>query len=136
MLSLSRSRLQCQHSLNLVVMISIFAFAVCILSYSFGIFASPTLGIEYTPTSSSTTKPLDVFQVQAPLRATYEGASCQQVILQHNFAASYGAPYVGKIFKLYFNNELMKSRILLSTRGLRFHNHHFQPLGHLNWYQL
>lgn len=40
--------------------------------------------------------PLNVFQVEAPLRASYEGASCQQVVIQHEFAASYGAPYVGK----------------------------------------
>lgn len=40
--------------------------------------------------------PLDVFQVEAPLRASYEGASCQQVVIQHEFAASYGTPYVGK----------------------------------------
>ncbi|CAG8954088.1 hypothetical protein HYFRA_00009192 [Hymenoscyphus fraxineus] len=39
--------------------------------------------------------PLEVFQVEAPLRATYEGASCQQVVVQHEFAASYGTPYVG-----------------------------------------
>lgn len=37
----------------------------------------------------------DVFQVEAPLRASYEGASCQQVIVEHEFAASYGSPYVG-----------------------------------------
>jgi hypothetical protein len=39
--------------------------------------------------------PLDVFEVQAPLRASYEGTSCEQVVLQHTFAASYGTPYVG-----------------------------------------
>ena len=37
----------------------------------------------------------DVFQVQAPLRATYEVTACQQVIVQHEFAGSYGTPYVG-----------------------------------------
>lgn len=101
---LSLSRLQCQHSLNLVAMISVFAFAVFILSYSFGTFASPALEIGYTQSNGTTTPPLDVFQVQAPLRASYEGESCQQVIVQHNFAASYGTPYVGKNFKLCFNN--------------------------------
>lgn len=40
--------------------------------------------------------PLDVLQVEAPLRASYKGASCQQVVIQHEFAASYGTPYVGK----------------------------------------
>ena len=39
----------------------------------------------------------EVFQVQAPLRATYEGTACQQVIVQHEFAGSYGTPYVGTI---------------------------------------
>jgi hypothetical protein len=40
---------------------------------------------------------LDVFQIEAPVRESYEGASCQQVILEHEFAASYGSPYVGKL---------------------------------------
>ena len=39
---------------------------------------------------------LDVFQVEAPLRASYEGASCKQVVIQHEFANSYGTPYVGR----------------------------------------
>jgi hypothetical protein len=38
---------------------------------------------------------LDVFEVQAPLRASYEGSACQQVVVQHDFAASYGTPFVG-----------------------------------------
>ncbi|KAK0128346.1 hypothetical protein ONS95_000319 [Cadophora gregata] len=38
---------------------------------------------------------LEVFQVEAPLRKSYDGASCKQVILQHDFTASYGSPYVG-----------------------------------------
>ncbi|TVY67406.1 Peptide-N4-(N-acetyl-beta-glucosaminyl)asparagine amidase A [Lachnellula suecica] len=39
--------------------------------------------------------PLGVFEVQAPLRTSYDGASCQQVVLQHTFAASYGTLYIG-----------------------------------------
>ncbi|KAL3422344.1 peptide-n4-(n-acetyl-beta-glucosaminyl)asparagine amidase a [Phlyctema vagabunda] len=38
---------------------------------------------------------LEVFEVQAPLRSTYGETSCEQVIVQHEFAASYGTPYVG-----------------------------------------
>ena len=38
---------------------------------------------------------LDIFQVEAPLRKTYDGTSCKQVVIQHEFAASYGTPYVG-----------------------------------------
>lgn len=45
--------------------------------------------------TSSTTPPQDVFQVEAPLRSSYDDVSCEQVILQHEFAASYGTPYVG-----------------------------------------
>jgi len=76
-------------------MVSVFAFAVFILSYSFGV-ASPTSGIEGVQLSSSTTPPLNVFEVQAPLRKNYEDTACQQVIVQHNFAASYGTPFVGR----------------------------------------
>jgi hypothetical protein len=98
MLTLSHYRLQCQHALNLVVIVSVFVFAAFILSYSFGISASPTVGIEDAQSNETTTPPLDVFQVQAPLRASYEGANCKQVIVQHNFAASYGTPYIGEDF--------------------------------------
>lgn len=37
---------------------------------------------------------LDVFQVQAPLRKSYEGASCERTIVEHVFA-SYGDAFVG-----------------------------------------
>lgn len=46
--------------------------------------------------SGAVESPLDVFEVQAPLRASYDGTSCEQVVLQRNFAASYGVPYVGR----------------------------------------
>jgi hypothetical protein len=59
-------------------MISVFAFAVFILSNGFGV-ASPAAEIESTEGSASTTPPLEVFEVQAPLRKSYEGTSCQQV---------------------------------------------------------
>lgn len=75
-------------------MICVFGFAVFILSYGFGV-ASPTVGIEHTESSGSATRQLDVLQVQAPIRKSYEGTSCQRVIVQHNFAASYGTPFVG-----------------------------------------
>lgn len=39
--------------------------------------------------------PLEVLQVQAPLRDSYDGAACSQVIVQSDFTASYGSPYVG-----------------------------------------
>ena len=89
---MSRSS-RCQRSLDLVAMICVFAFAVFILSYSFGV-ASPT-AVQDVQLSTSSTPPLEVFEVQAPLRKSYEGTACQQVIVQHNFAASYGTPFVG-----------------------------------------
>lgn len=39
--------------------------------------------------------PLEVFQIQAPLRDSYDGAACSQTIVQHDFTNSYGSPYVG-----------------------------------------
>jgi hypothetical protein len=44
---------------------------------------------------SSTTAPLEVFQVETPLRKSYDGAVCEQGIVQHDFSASYGTPFVG-----------------------------------------
>lgn len=38
----------------------------------------------------------EVIQIEAPVRSSYEGASCQQTIVQHEFAESYGIPFVGK----------------------------------------
>lgn len=46
---------------------------------------------------SETTGLLEVFQVEAPLRKSYDGTSCKQVIMQHDFTASYGSPYVGML---------------------------------------
>lgn len=40
--------------------------------------------------------PLKVIQVERPLRSSYEGAVCTQVVIQHNFAFSYGTPFIGK----------------------------------------
>lgn len=41
--------------------------------------------------------PLEVFQIQAPLRESYDGAACSQTIVQHDFTNSYGSPYVGSL---------------------------------------
>jgi hypothetical protein len=63
-------------------------------------------------------EPLEVFQVQQPLRKSYEGSSCQQVVLQHDFAASYGSPYAGKcphILESFLNPDAFKER----TRPLK-----------------
>lgn len=59
-----------------------------------GICASPASSSGQL-TKSGLTGFQNVFQVQTPLRASYEGAACQQVIVQHEFAASYGTPFVG-----------------------------------------
>lgn len=39
--------------------------------------------------------PLEVFQVEAPVRQTYDGPSCSSIIVQYDFTASYGTPFVG-----------------------------------------
>lgn len=46
---------------------------------------------------SSVDIPLEVFQIQAPLRDSYDGAACSQTIVQHDFTNSYGSPYVGML---------------------------------------
>jgi hypothetical protein len=61
-----------------------------------GSIASPVVSASESRDESGVVKsPLDVFEVQAPLRTSYEGTACQQVVLEHTFAASYGTPYVG-----------------------------------------
>jgi hypothetical protein len=61
-----------------------------------GSIASPAVLVSESRDESGVVKsPLDVFEVQAPLRSSYEGTACQQVVLEHTFTASYGTPYVG-----------------------------------------
>jgi hypothetical protein len=79
----------------MVTTISVFAFVVFILNYGFAS-PSPSGVPKAAEISGSETPPLDVFQVQAPLRKSYDGPSCQQVIVQHSFGASFGSPYVGE----------------------------------------
>ncbi|KUJ19080.1 uncharacterized protein LY89DRAFT_581373 [Mollisia scopiformis] len=75
-------------------MLTTFLITALFLQVSFSIRTSRDI-IYRAPNVTSPEIPLDVFQVEAPLRNTYEGAACQQVIMQHNFTASYGSPYVG-----------------------------------------
>lgn len=79
-------------------MIAAFATIALLLRSSLAI-ANPralmSAGASLNP--SSTVVPLEVFQVEAPLRTSYDGATCSQVILQHDFAASYGTPFVGTV---------------------------------------
>ncbi|PBP15877.1 hypothetical protein BUE80_DR013403 [Diplocarpon rosae] len=37
----------------------------------------------------------NVFQLESPLRVSYEETSCTQVVIEHDFTASDGAPYMG-----------------------------------------
>ncbi|TVY38788.1 Peptide-N4-(N-acetyl-beta-glucosaminyl)asparagine amidase A [Lachnellula occidentalis] len=60
-----------------------------------GCIASPASIIADRDESGVVKSPLDVFEVQAPLRASYEGTACEQIVLQYTFAGSYGTPYVG-----------------------------------------
>jgi hypothetical protein len=134
---MSRSDLRCPRLLDVVAMISVFASAVFILSYGFGV-ASPAAEFESTELSASTTQPLEVFEVQAPLRKSYEDTSCQQVIVQHDFASSYGTPYVGGQISSHspVPRTLIKDRNILPAKRLRVHHDHLQPLSHLSWHQL
>jgi hypothetical protein len=79
----------------MVTTISVFAFVVFILNYGFAS-PSPSEVPKVAEISGSKTPPLGVFQVQTPLRKSYDGTSCQQVIVQHSFGASYGSPFVGE----------------------------------------
>ena len=77
-------------------MLVLFLLAAFHLGFYSGCIASPlALESESRDENGVVKSPLDVFEVQAPLRASYEGTSCQQVVLQYTFAASYGTPYVG-----------------------------------------
>jgi hypothetical protein len=51
--------------------------------------------------------PLEVFQVEAPLRASYDGARCQQVIVEHNFENSW-SPYIGTVPSNSMLNQILK----------------------------
>lgn len=76
-------------------MISSFVAFVLFLRFSFGQASLEARRSNDKSSKSPVLSPLDVFQVQAPLRKSYEGASCQQVVLQHDFTSSYGSPYIG-----------------------------------------
>lgn len=41
--------------------------------------------------------PLNVFQIEVPVRDSYDGAVCSQTIVQNDFTASYGKPYLGTL---------------------------------------
>ncbi|KAL2075852.1 hypothetical protein VTL71DRAFT_795 [Oculimacula yallundae] len=77
---------------------------------------------------SGSTKLLEVFQVQAPLRKSYDDTSCRQVILQHDFTASYGSPYVGSYIPpvgcnfttVIFNMSITSAGINYDRLGLLF----------------
>lgn len=45
--------------------------------------------------SSNSSRPLEVIQAATPPRRSFDGYSCKQTLLEHDFANSYGAPYVG-----------------------------------------
>jgi hypothetical protein len=79
---------------SIITMLAVFVITTLFLQASYGIRATQDI-VYRAPNVASPEIPLDVFQVEAPLRKTYEGAVCEQVVLQHNFAASYGSPGVG-----------------------------------------
>lgn len=82
---------------NIVTMVTVFVITALFLQASYGIGVARD-AVYRAPNVTSPEIPLEVFQVEAPLRKTYDGAVCEQVVLQHNFAASYGTPAVGMRF--------------------------------------
>lgn len=60
-------------------------------------FYSVTLAILLISSMWRPSTALEVVQAQVPLRKSYEDAACQQTIVQHIFASSYGVPYVGEL---------------------------------------
>ncbi|ORY63943.1 peptide N-acetyl-beta-D-glucosaminyl asparaginase amidase A-domain-containing protein [Pseudomassariella vexata] len=71
---------------------------------------------------------MEVFQVEVPLRRDFAGTSCEQVIVEHTFAASYGTPYVGtyaprencEFNTVIFNISIKSSGINYDRLGLLF----------------
>jgi hypothetical protein len=61
----------------------------------------PRLALLSLFSSIGSLEALEVIQAQVPPRRNYEGVSCQQTILQHAFAGSYGAPYVGELMRVF-----------------------------------
>jgi hypothetical protein len=84
---------------NIVNMLHSVSIACISLSYVILASTSAEVASRGQVAKSGVTGLQDVFQVEKPLRANYEGAACQQVIVQHGFAASYGSPYVGMMIQ-------------------------------------
>jgi len=76
---------------NYFKMLLIFLVFVGLLREAFG----AREGLKRRLYGNESTELLEVFQVEAPLRKSYDDTSCKQVIMQHDFTASYGSPYVG-----------------------------------------
>ena len=94
----------CYDTTSLLKFVSVMRalFVACIFLGCFGsIFASSEVeGVNGGQVAKSgVSELLDIFEVQAPLRSSYGGAACQQVIVEHEFAASYGTPFLGMHFQ-------------------------------------
>jgi hypothetical protein len=86
--------------LRIATMIPVFVVLILLLHSSWAAVANRASGIgsllSLASNSNTTTDSLDVFQIDAPVRDNYNGAVCQQIIVHHDFSASYGTPFVGK----------------------------------------
>ncbi|PBP17498.1 hypothetical protein BUE80_DR011722 [Diplocarpon rosae] len=68
----------------------------------------------------------NVFQLESPMRKDYEETSCTKVIIEHDFAASDGAPYVGRysppadcdFTSVIFNMSITSNDIIHDRLGL------------------
>lgn len=73
------------------------AFATVVLANTLHVAAIPSSASKVSSgiVARRSTELLEVVQAETPARTSYADPSCQQVIFEHEFASSYGIPYVG-----------------------------------------
>ena len=107
--SLCLSKLHPQRYFRAVIMLLFFIATGILLTTSFGLSSPSNVFQDAGLDRISPVPPLEVFQVEAPLRASYDGASCQQVIVQHNFENSW-SPYIGTVPSNSMLNQMLKEQ--------------------------
>jgi hypothetical protein len=102
-------RLHPQRYFRAVIMLVFFIATGLLLTTSFGL-SFPSNAFQDTGLDRrSPVPPLEVFQVEAPLRASYDGASCEQLIVQHNFGNSW-SPYIGTVPSNSMLNQMLSEQ--------------------------
>jgi hypothetical protein len=103
------SKLHPQRYFRAVIMLLIFIATGLLWTTSFGLGFPSNEFWDTGLDRRSPVPPLEVFQVEAPLRASYDGASCHQVIVQHNFENSW-SPYIGTVPSNSMLNQMLKEQ--------------------------